>query len=92
MHFIRYTIQTVFHPSSGLHNCREFYQPLSCLYQAMQIQEKRFLWLLINFPEKKKTQNSLTLIKEKFLTVANNYAFQNMDFLRLKCQLKRKEN
>ena len=31
------------HPSSGLHNCREFYQPLSCLYQAMQLQEKRFL-------------------------------------------------
>ena len=43
MHFIRYAIQTVFHPSSGLHNCREFYQPLSCLYEAMQIQNKRFL-------------------------------------------------
>ena len=29
----------------GLHNCREFSQPLSCLYQAMQTQEKRFLLL-----------------------------------------------
>ena len=24
----------------GLHNCREFSQPLVCLYQAMQTQEK----------------------------------------------------
>ena len=24
----------------GLHNCREFSQPLECLYQAMQTQEK----------------------------------------------------
>ena len=31
---------------SGLHNCLEFSQPLSCLYQAMQIQEKSFLLLL----------------------------------------------
>ena len=30
----------------GLHNCREFSQPLECLYQAMQTQEKRFLLLL----------------------------------------------
>ena len=29
---------------SGLHNCREFSQPLSCLYQAMQTQEKSFLF------------------------------------------------
>ena len=28
---------------SGLHNCLEFSQPLSCLYQAMQTQEKSFL-------------------------------------------------
>ena len=28
----------------GLHNCLEFSQPLSCLYQAMQTR-KRFLWL-----------------------------------------------
>ena len=27
---------------SGLHNFREFSQPLSCLYQAMQTQEKKF--------------------------------------------------
>ena len=26
----------------GLHNCREFSQPLECLYQAMQTQEKVF--------------------------------------------------
>ena len=31
---------------SGLHNCHEFSQPLECLYQAMQTQEKRFLLLL----------------------------------------------
>ena len=30
----------------GLHNCREFSQPLKCLYQAMQTPEKRFLLLL----------------------------------------------
>ena len=37
----------------GLHNCREFSQPLECLHQAMQIQEKSFLLLLqVNFPEK----------------------------------------
>ena len=30
----------------GLHNCREFSQPLKCLYQAMQTQEKSFLLLL----------------------------------------------
>ena len=31
-----------------LHNCREFSQPLECLYQAMQTQEKSFLSLLEN--------------------------------------------
>ena len=25
---------------SGLHNCLEFFQPLSCLYQAMQTRKK----------------------------------------------------
>ena len=30
----------------GLHNCREFSQPLECLYQGMQTQEKSFLLLL----------------------------------------------
>ena len=43
----------------GLHNYHEFSQPLECLYQDMQTQEKRFLLLLENnFPEKK-GQNSL---------------------------------
>ena len=38
----------------GLYNCGEFSQPLKCLYQAMQTQEKSFLLLLYNnFPEKK---------------------------------------
>ena len=27
---------------SDLHNCQEFSQPLECLYQAMQTQEKKF--------------------------------------------------
>ena len=31
---------------TGLHNCQEFSQPLECLYQAMQTQEKSFLLLL----------------------------------------------
>ena len=31
----------------GLHNCREFSQPLECLHQAMQTQEKSFLLLLL---------------------------------------------
>ena len=30
----------------GLHNRREFSQPLECLYQAMQTQEQSFLLLL----------------------------------------------
>ena len=30
----------------GLPNCREFSRPLSRLYQAMQTQEKSFLFLL----------------------------------------------
>ena len=38
----------------GLHDCLEFFQPLECLYQAMQTQDKSFqLLLLNNFPEKK---------------------------------------
>ena len=32
----------------GLHNCGEFSQPLECLYQALQTQEKSFLLLLWN--------------------------------------------
>ena len=32
--------------AEGLHNCQEFSQPLECLYQAMQTQEKSFLLLL----------------------------------------------
>ena len=41
----------------GLHNCRKFSQPLKCLYQAIQIQEKSLLLLLyLNFSkEKRKT-------------------------------------
>ena len=36
----------------GLHNCREFSQPLECLYQAMQTQEKSFLLLLLKYLSK----------------------------------------
>ena len=38
--------------SSGLHNCLEFSQPLECLYQAMQTQEKSFLLLKYCFYRK----------------------------------------
>ena len=52
-----------------LHNCREFSQPLSCLYQAMQTQEKSFLLLLQNkFPEKKRKTLCMVLIKREILT------------------------
>ena len=30
----------------GLYNCAEFSQPLKCLYQAMQTQEKTFLLVI----------------------------------------------
>ena len=57
---------------SGLHNCQEFSQPLECLYQAMQTQEKRFLLLLwSNFPEIKEKLLGYWL-KEKFLPVAKS--------------------
>ena len=39
----------------GLHNCREFSQPLECLYQAMQTQEKSFLLLLENISQMNST-------------------------------------
>ena len=51
---------------SGLHNCREFSQPLEYIYQAMQTLEKSFF-------------------------VLQKDAFQDTDFSRLKCQLKRKK-
>ena len=36
----------------GLHNCREFSQPLEWLYQAMQTQEKSFLLLFVKYLSK----------------------------------------
>ena len=41
----------------GLHNCLEFSQPLLCLYQAIQTQEKSFLLLKYCFFRK----NTVTL-------------------------------
>ena len=35
----------------GLHNCREFSQPLPCLYEAMQSEEKSFLLLSSNISQ-----------------------------------------
>ena len=82
----------------GLHNCRECTQPLDCLYQAMQTQEKSF--------EKITEPFVMVLIKREILTsckvvytkacTRNQFLFrkldalQNTDFSRLKCQLKRK--
>ena len=37
----------------GLHDCQEFSQPLECLYQAMQTQDKSFQLLLLNKMSKK---------------------------------------
>ena len=52
-----------------LHNCREFSQPLECLYQDKQTQEKSFVLLLQNnFPEKQsKTLLFRALIKREIL-------------------------
>ena len=52
---------------SGLHNCFEFSQPLSCLYQDMQTQEKRFLLLKLQYS---------TLLEQKInFKVGNMYTF-----------------
>ena len=48
----------------GLHNRREFSQPVECLYQAMQTQEKSFLLLL---------QNNIPKKKCKTLCYSNNW-------------------
>ena len=54
---------------SGLHNCREFSQPLECLYQAMQIQEKVFYCIYkITFPRKNAKLFVMALIKKEILT------------------------
>ena len=52
-----------------MHNYQEFSQPLVCLYQAMQTQEKSFLLLVLNYLRRKK-KNSLfrLLIKREILT------------------------
>ena len=58
----------------GLHNRREFSQPLECLYQDMQTQEKVFYcFYRITFPRKKAKLSCLELwLKEKFLPVAKS--------------------
>ena len=43
---IRYNYALTLDFVSGLHNCLEFSQPLECLYQDMQTQEKCFVLLL----------------------------------------------
>ena len=54
---------------SGLHNCQEFSQPLECLYQAMQTQEKVFYcFYKLTFPRKKKNSLFRLLIKREILT------------------------
>ena len=40
------TVMQIRDEVKGLHNCRELSQPLECLYQAMQTQEKSFVLLL----------------------------------------------
>ena len=54
----------------GLHNCREFSQPLECLYQAMQIQEKVFYCFYKLTSLRKKTKLFvIALIKKEILTI-----------------------
>ena len=53
----------------GVDNCREFYQPLECLYQAMQTPEKSFLLLLEHyFSEKNPKLFVMAMIKKEILT------------------------
>ena len=54
----------------GFYNCREFSQPLECLYQAIQIQERSFLLLLKikPFPRKNAKLFVMALIKREILT------------------------
>ena len=53
---IKLTVMQTRDEVEGLHNCQEFSQPLECLYQAMQIQEKKFFYCFYNinltFPRK----------------------------------------
>ena len=58
----------------GLSNRREFSQPLECLYQDMQTQEKVFYcFYRMTFPRKKAKLSCLELwLKEKFLPVAKS--------------------
>ena len=52
----------------GLDNCREFSQPLKCLYQAMQIQEKKISIAFINQLSQEKMQLFVVaLIKREIL-------------------------
>ena len=52
-----------------MHNCQEFSQPLECLYQAMQTQEKVFYcFYKLTFPRKKKNSLFRLLIKREILT------------------------
>ena len=65
----------------GLHNCREFSQPLECLYQAMQTQEKKFSMAFIKYFSKLIRQ-----MKGKFVYKLldpkrfSQYKFQTIDF------------
>ena len=86
-----------------LHNCQEFSQPLECLYQAMQTQEKSFLLLLQNYFSEKKTKlfereilTSCKVLYTKFcmhnqFLFCEKDAFKNMDFSCLKCQQKKND-
>ena len=84
----------------GLHNCLEFPQPVECLYQAVQTQEKIFFcFYKIFFLEKEKnTLFYMALIKREILTslevlytklVRESVLFcKKFEFSHLKWQLK----
>ena len=51
----------------GLHNCREFFQPLECLCQATQTQEKGlYCFYKTTFEKKRKTLCLWNWLKEKY--------------------------
>ena len=52
----------------GLHNCQEFSQPLECLHQAMQIQEKVF-YCFINYLTFLRKKIVMAVIKREILPI-----------------------
>ena len=73
----------------GLHNCREFSQPLARLYQDMQTQEKKVFYCLHSYQSQSLVHEACTRNQSLF---CKKDAFQITGFSRLKCHVKRKKS